>query len=100
MSKNSKRRLAKVLRYAGATLMGFGFFYILGVAGTSDFESEIGQILHPSSWYWIHGLIGLVLMGIGSFLDEHKRECYWFIVHIVRFFTERKSNEEGEVLHD
>ena len=54
MSKNAKRKLAKVLRYAGATLMGFGFFYILGVAGESDFESEIHQILHPSSWYWIH----------------------------------------------
>lgn len=99
MSKKSKRRLAKVLRYAGATLMGFGFFYILGVAGTSDFESEIGQILHPSSWYWIHGLIGLALMGIGSFLDEHKRECYWFIVHIVRFIKERKLDKEGEVQH-
>lgn len=99
MSKKSKRRLAKFLHYAGAVMMGIGFFYVLGVAGESDFESEIHQILHPDSWYWVHSLVGIAIMLLGSFLDEHKRECYWIIVNLSRIAKERKMRKEAEVHH-
>lgn len=99
MDKKSKRRLAKVLCYLGVTLIGIGFFYLLGVAGESDYESEIGQILHPSSWYWIHGLIGVTIMAIGSFLDTYKRECYWFTVHMVQILKDRKSAKRGGIVN-
>lgn len=96
MKKSSKRKLAKFLHYAGAILMLLGFIYILGVAGESDFESEIHQILHPSSWYLVHGLIGLLIMSIGLFIDEHKRECFWFIVNLDRIIRNRVHNSKKE----
>lgn len=98
MKKSSKRKLARLLRYAGATLMAIGFFYILGIAGTSDYESEIHEILHPSSWYWIHSLIGLAIMAIGSFLDNHWRGCFWIIVHIdqyIRDYSKKAGAKNG-----
>ena len=63
----------KVMSTVSGMMMGLGFLLMVGIAGRSDYATEVGENL---PWYdgWQFLLIGLLLMGlsciIGNLVNE------------------------------
>lgn len=55
-----------IAQLVGDALIVIGFIGVLGVAGTSDYENEVGQILHSFYWYvtTLIGCAGVSFLGI------------------------------------
>lgn len=59
----------KVLSTVSGLMMFIGFFLMVGVAGRSDYATEVGEYL---PWYdgWQFLLIGLLLMVLGCVIGN------------------------------
>lgn len=57
----------------GIALVGIGFFWMMGVAGTDDYHTEIG-IYDPLLPLVIKSALGLLVMGLGVVLLNYGGE--------------------------
>lgn len=88
MSKKTMDIIAIVLgiiRKLGPVMMLAGFLWMIGIAGTSDLEAEIGEILHSNSWYIINSLKALTLFAAGF-------GCYGYAYPIYRAIKRANRN--------
>lgn len=75
-----------IMRRIGQILIVVGFIGAVGVVGTSDLEAEIGEILHPNSWYTTMTLIYLAVITLGYFLASIAKPIYKKIRKINFFY--------------
>ena len=59
----------KVMSTVSGMMMGLGFLLTVGIAGRSDYATEVGEYL---PWYdgWQFLLIGLLLMGLSCIIGN------------------------------
>ena len=83
----------RILEILGPWLVGIGFIWLLGTAGTSDMEYELHTILHPNSWYFIQGIKAVAMMLVGTVLTDCARPIYRSICRANRRYIARRYHE-------
>lgn len=71
MSKHEKAmknyKIAKKLEILSSVIAFLGFFYLIGIAGTSDFNTMVVHSdPHTYSWYLVNGFAGLIVFAGGA----------------------------------
>ena len=85
-----------ILKLAGPVMMFIGFFWMIGIAGISDFESEIGEILHPFSWYLVQIIKASAFTAVGYILDKYMVSFYRWIRRTNRRYIINRYQELTE----
>lgn len=57
--------LFSIVRLVSPFVAALGFSITYLVASTSDFEAVIHESIHPESWYFKWGIIGVLITAIG-----------------------------------
>lgn len=76
--------VVRLISYAAAVIGAVG---LIGVVGTSDLESELGYILHPSSWYFLR-TVGFLALTVISFSLGKSMKPIWKWIRRTNYFYE------------
>lgn len=75
-----------IMRRTGQVLLIVGFVGALGIVGTSDLETELGEILHPSEWYTRMICIYMLITAAGAVLAGIAKPIYRWIRRVNYFY--------------
>lgn len=89
-----------VIRLAGYTAAAIGAFGLVGVAGTSDLEAELGQILHPQSWYLLMIIRYSVVIAVGSCVGKSMKPIWKWIRRTNYFYELGKHTYNSRKLQE
>lgn len=76
--------VVRLVSYAAVTVGAFG---LIGVVGTSDLESEIGQVLHPQSWYFWMMAKYIAVIAVGACVGSSTKPL-WRWIRRTNYFYE------------
>lgn len=89
-----------VVRLVSYAAVAVGAFGLIGVVGTSDLESEIGQILHPQSWYFWMMVRYIAVIAVGACVGNSMKPLWRWIRRTNYFYELGKHTYNSRKLQE